>query len=250
MDYDQGMEANARIALVTGAARRVGKAIALHLAARGFHVAFTYRSSQREASELRDQIIACGRRALAIRADLTELPTATDSIAAQMAAFSPTLDLLVNNASLYVPDDLADATQIGRLSAIHVEAPLLLSHRLRPALAAAPAGGCIVNMLDLMGQRPMKGYLRYCASKAALANLTRGLAKELAPAIRVNGIAPGVVDWPDDYPENEKAAYLKKVPLGRAGTPEDVARLVYFLAVDATYITGQTINLDGGRSIA
>lgn len=242
------MEAKARIALVTGAARRVGRAISLHLADRGFDVAFTYRSSQREALELRDQIAARGRRAFAIQADLTELPAAVESIATHMAAFSPTLDLLVNNASLYLVDDLADATQTARLSAIHVEAPLLLAQRLREPLATA--NGCIVNMLDLMGERPMKGYLRYCASKAALANLTRGLAKEFAPAIRVNGIAPGVVEWPEGYPEDEKIAYLKKVPLGRAGTPEDVARLVYFLAVDGTYITGQTINLDGGRSIA
>lgn len=242
------MEGNSRTALVTGAARRVGKAIALHLAQRGFDVAFTYRSSEREAEQLRDQITRQGRRAVAIQADLTNLPYAVETIATQIAAFSPTLDLLVNNASLYLPDDLTDATQVTRLSGIHVEAPLLLSHRLRPALAGA--NGSIVNMLDLMGERPMKGYLRYCASKAAMANLTRGLAKEFAPAIRVNGIAPGVVEWPEGYPEDEKAAYLKKVPLGRAGTPEDVARLVYFLAVEGTYITGQTINLDGGRSIA
>ena len=247
-DYDAGMEVNSRIALVTGAARRVGRAIALHLADHGFDVAFTYRSSQREAVELRDQIVALGRRAIAIQADLTELPAAAEWIAAHMAAFSPTLDLLVNNASLYLRDDLADATQMARLMAIHVEAPLLLAHRLRQPLAAA--GGCIVNMLDLMGERPMKGYLRYCASKAALANLTRSLAKEFAPVIRVNGIAPGVVEWPADYPEQEKAVYLGRVPLGRAGTPEDVARLVHFLAIDGTYITGQTIILDGGRSIA
>lgn len=242
------MEGNSRIALITGAARRVGRAIALHLAGRGFDVAFTYHNSHHEAAQLGDQITACGRKVLAIQADLTDLPTAVDVIASRVAAFSPTLDLLVNNASLYLPDDIADATQMTRLSAIHVEAPLLLSHRLHPALATAD--GCIVNMLDLMGERPMKGYSRYCASKAAMANLTRELAKEFAPAIRVNGIAPGVVQWPDDYPEQEKAIYLKKVPLGRAGTPEDVARLVHFLAVDGTYITGQTINLDGGRSIA
>ena len=242
------MEAKSCIALVTGAARRVGRGIALHLAERGFDVAFTYRSSEREAVELRDQIVALGRRAIAIQADLTELPGAAESIAARMAGFSPTLDLLVNNASLYLRDDLADVSQMGRLMAIHVEAPLLLAHGLRRPLAEG--GGCIVNMLDLMGERPMKGYLRYCASKAALGNLTRSLAKEFAPAIRVNGIAPGVVEWPDDYPEEEKAAYLGRVPLGRTGTPEDVARLVHFLAIDGTYITGQTINLDGGRSIA
>jgi pteridine reductase len=104
-------------------------------------------------------------------------------------------------------------------------------------------------MVDLLAEKPWPEFLAYCASKAALANLTLGLAKELAPEVTVNGIAPGVVDWPDDYPEADRQKYLKRVPLGRAGTPEDVAHLVHYLATEGSYITGQIIRLDGGRSI-
>lgn len=235
------------IALITGAARRVGRAVALHLAEHGFDVAFTYRSSEREAMELRDLVVLRGRRALAIQADLACLPQAAETIGAHMGAFGSRLDLLVNNASLYLCDDLDDPTQMARLWSIHVEAPLLLAHRLRQPLAAG--GGCIINMVDLLASRPMKGYLRYCSSKAGLVSLTLGLARELAPAVRVNGIAPGVVEWPDDFPESEKASYLQRVPLARVGTPEDVANLVRFLATDGSYITGQIIGLDGGRAL-
>ncbi len=105
-------------------------------------------------------------------------------------------------------------------------------------------------MLDLLAERPMPGYLSYCASKAGLWNLTLGLARELAPQVRVNGIAPGVVEWPADLPEDKREQYLRRVPLGRAGTPGDVAEAVRFLVAGANYITGQIIRLDGGRSIA
>jgi pteridine reductase len=104
-------------------------------------------------------------------------------------------------------------------------------------------------MVDLLAERPWPEYLAYCASKAALWNLTLGLARELAPEVTVNGIAPGVVEWPDDYPEAERAKYLKRVPLARAGTPEDVANVVQFLVTGGQYVTGQVIRLDGGRSI-
>ena len=104
-------------------------------------------------------------------------------------------------------------------------------------------------MCDLLAERPWPQYLIYCASKAALANLTMGLARELAPQVTVNGIAPGVVEWPADYPEEERQKYLKRVPLARPGTPQDVANLVHFLVTEGSYITGQIIRLDGGRSI-
>src|SRR5205807_1329425 len=109
--------------------------------------------------------------------------------------------------------------------------------------------GHIVNMVDLLAERPWPKYLAYCASKAALWNLTLGLAREFAPDVTVNGIAPGVVEWPDDYPESEKQTYLKRVPLSRAGAPEDVADAVMFFARSANYVTGQILRLDGGRSI-
>jgi pteridine reductase len=134
-----------------------------------------------------------------------------------------------------------------RLWAIHVESPMLICHAFAPSLKAA--GGCIVNMLDLQAERPIPGYLAYCASKAGLWNLTLGLARELAPEVRVNGIAPGVVEWPDDLPLQKRAQYLRRVPLGKAGTPADVAQAVLFLCSGAQYVTGQILRLDGGRSI-
>jgi pteridine reductase len=155
----------------------------------------------------------------------------------------------VNNASLYQPADLAHTTsELSRkLMAIHFESPLQLAQSFAPMLRQSR--GRVVNMIDLLAERPWPEYLAYCASKAALANLTMGLARELAPEVTVNGIAPGVVEWPADYPETEREKYLKRVPLARAGTPQDVADLVHFLVTAGRYITGQIIRLDGGRSI-
>jgi pteridine reductase len=155
----------------------------------------------------------------------------------------------VNNASLYAPSALADtgAEQSRRLMAIHLESPLLLCQHFEARLRAAK--GHVVNMVDLLAERPWPAYLAYCASKAALWNLTLGLARTLAPDVTVNGIAPGVVEWPDDYPEEDRQKYLKRVPLGRAGTPEDVAGAVHYFVGEGKYVTGQILRLDGGRSI-
>jgi pteridine reductase len=238
-----------RVALVTGAARRVGRAIALRLAEAGFDVAFTYLNSEDLANDLVAEIGKTGGRALAIRADLTDPQSAIPAIAAPFAAAFRRLDVLVNNASLYEADtDGPDAlSRARRLWAIHFESPMLLSRKCAPGLKAA--GGCIVNMLDILAERPMPGYLAYCASKAGLWNLTLGLARELAPEVRVNGIAPGVVEWQEDLPSQERAQYLRRVPLGKAGTPADVAQAVLFLCTGGQYVTGQILRLDGGRSI-
>jgi pteridine reductase len=235
--------AESRLALVTGGARRVGRAIVEKLAGAGFRVAFTFHGSVDEAADLADALDL-----VAIRADLTDPAPAVAQIADELGD-EPALDLLVNNASLYEPADLASTTpeMMRRLMAIHYEAPLLLAQALAPKLRAAR--GHIVNMVDLLAERPWPQYMPYCASKAALANLTLSLARELAPAVTVNGIAPGVVEWPPDYPEAEKEKYLKRVPLKRAGTPQDVADLVHFLATEGAYLTGQILRLDGGRSI-
>jgi pteridine reductase len=238
-----------RVALVTGAARRVGRAISLRLAEAGFDVAFTYLNSHDLADSLVAEIRKTGGQALAIRADLTDPQSAIPAITAPFAAAFRRLDVLVNNASLYEPDtDAPDAlSKARRMWAIHVESPMLICRAFAPSLKAA--GGCIVNMVDLLAERPIPGYLAYCVSKAALWNLTLGLARELAPEVRVNGIAPGVVEWPEDLPSQERAQYLRRVPLARAGTPADVAQAVLFLCSAAPYITGQILRLDGGRSI-
>ncbi len=240
------MPTSPRTALVTGGAKRVGRAIVVKLLEEGFNVAFTYNTSGDEAQSLIDEY---GPRVLATHADLTSPVDATEEIRRRFASFGNRLDLLVNNASLYEPAPLnrTDTDLMRRVMAIHFEAPLLLIRAFTPLLRSAH--GHIVNMVDVLAERPWPRYLAYCASKAALANLTLGLARELAPDINVNGIAPGVVEWPENYPEEEKQPYLQRVPLNRAGAPRDVANLVHFLATSGNYITGQIIRLDGGRSI-
>ncbi|MDB5323840.1 MAG: pteridine reductase [Phycisphaerales bacterium] len=243
------MHRPSKVALITGAAKRVGRAIALQLAHEGFDIAFTYLSSQGEAQSLLTEITTQGRRAHAIRADLAQPEIATEEIHRAVTVEFGQLDVLVNNASLYLQADLQSTTSaiIHRLNAIHVESPLLLCQRFEPMLRAAR--GHVINMVDLLAERPWPQFLPYCASKAALANLTLGLARALAPEVTVNGIAPGVVEWPPDYPQGEREKYLKRVPLGRTGTPQDVASLIKFLVTEGSYITGQILRLDGGRSI-
>jgi pteridine reductase len=235
-----------KVALVTGGAKRVGRAIVERLAAEGYAVAFTYLTSERDAEELAARY---GKHAIAIRADLTDPAAAVDHILDAFSMFANHVEVLVNNASLYEPSALhqTDLTQMRRLMAIHYESPLLLTRALAPKLRAGK--GHVINMVDLLAERPWPQYLAYSASKAALANLTLGLARELAPDVTVNGIAPGVVEWPQGYPDVEKERYLKRVPLQRPGTPQDVAELVHFLVTSGSYLTGQILRLDGGRSI-
>lgn len=237
------------MALVTGGAKRVGRAIVERLASAGFDVAFTYLGSEAEAFALRDALVARGRRAVAVRADLTTPEEAVDRIRGAFGGTFDRLDVLVNSASLYERGGLTDATteRSRRLWAIHVESPMLLCRAFEPMLRASR--GHVVNMVDLLAERPWPEYMVYCASKAGLWNLTLGLARALAPEVTVNGIAPGVVEWPDDYPEAEREKYLKRVPLGRPGSPDDVAEMVVFLCTGGSYVTGQIIRLDGGRSI-
>jgi pteridine reductase len=238
------------VALITGAACRVGRGVAERLAAAGFDIAFTYFHSETEAKDLEQQLRAGGRGALAIQCDLTRPQESTEAVFSAFQKQFTRLDLLVNNASIYQLSGLHRTTieQMRMFFAIHVESPLLLARRFEPMLREA--GGLIVSMSDGMAERPAPAYLAYCTSKAALSNLTKGLARELAPQVRVNAIAPGVVEWPPEMPQTEREQYLKRVPLARAGSPEDVAELILFLATTGRYITGQIIPLDGGRSIA
>jgi pteridine reductase len=242
---------NQRVALVTGGAKRVGAAVVRRLAQEGFNVAFTYHRSEQEAEALVDDLsfVHAGQRFLRIAADLTDPRTSVPEVHLGFTQQFDRLDVLVNNASLYQPARLAEATveQSRRLWAIHVEAPMLLCQSFAPLLRARR--GHVVNMLDLLAERPWPQYLTYCASKGGLWTLTLALARELAPDVTVNGIAPGVVEWPADYPEEERQRYLKRVPLGRPGTPQDVAEAVLYLCTGGSYITGQVLRLDGGRSI-
>jgi pteridine reductase len=242
-----------RTALITGGAKRVGAAITRRLASEGYRVAITYLHSEGEARALVDGLNGTAAdgatRAVAIRADLTRPVEAAELISREVERAFGELHVLVNNASSYKPGSLADTTvELAReMMAVHYETPLLLCQRFAAMLRQS--GGHVVNMVDLLAERPWPQYMAYCASKAALANLTLSLAKDLAPEVTVNGIAPGVVEWPADYPEGEREKYLKRVPLRRAGTPADVAELVHFLVTGGRYMTGQVLRLDGGRSI-
>jgi pteridine reductase len=234
--------------LVTGGAKRVGKAIVETLAAAGYDIAFTYQKSEADASKLLAALKRLGRKALAIHEDLT-LPGAAANVVRHFSATFSRLDVLVNNASLYALSDLKLAQEdlLTRLWAIHVVTPMMLCKAFETPLRKSR--GRVINMVDLLAERPWPRYMGYCASKAGLWNLTLGLARELAPEVTVNGIAPGVVEWPVDYPAADREKYLQRVPLARAGTPEDVAELVHFLCTGGDYITGQIIRLDGGRSV-
>lgn len=234
------MSKRARVALVTGGAKRVGRAIVERLHAHGFEVGFTFNQSRLDADQL---VGTLGDNVLAIRADLTKPQVASKRVFEAIQKQFGRLDVLVNSASIYEPGD----ERLREMMAIHVEAPLILCRHFETYLRRSR--GHVVNMLDLLAERPWPKYAAYCASKAALWNQTISLARELAPEVTVNGIAPGVVAWPPEFPEKEQRKYLQRVPLGRAGTPQDVASLVRFLVTEGTYITGQIIRLDGGRSI-
>lgn len=238
-----------RVALVTGAARRVGASIVRTLHAAGYRIALHYRQSATEAAALAAGLNAQRPGSVATyAADLLDTAALPGLVAAAGAAWGR-IDVLVNNASSFYATPLADATeaQWDDLVGSNLKAPFFLSQAAAPWLRAS--GGCIVNIVDLHAGRPMDEHPIYCAAKAGLASLTRSLARELAPAVRVNGIAPGAILWPEHSIDGaEQARILERVPLGRAGTPADIARTLLFLVRDAPYVTGQIIAVDGGRT--
>jgi pteridine reductase len=237
------------VALVTGAARRVGRAVALELAAGGYDVAVHYRHSAEAAAEVVRQVQARGRRASLIQADLAQEASWERIVAACLEALGR-LDALVNNAAVFEAMRLAefDATAWERTLRINLTAVAGLCHHAAEPLRAG-GRGCVVNLCDIAADRPFPEYLAYSCSKAGLVALTRALAVELAPAVRVNGVSPGIAVFPDDYDPPTRAHLTAEVPLQRAGTPEDVARAVRYLVCDAPYVTGQILRVDGGRSV-
>lgn len=239
-----------KTALITGGAHRVGRAIVQRLSAEGYDVIFSYLTRKDQAQELVDQILSQGRPAMAFQADLSDPQAAVAAVQkALKQANIQQLHALVHNASVYHPSPIGNLTldQIRQPMAVHYESPLLITQALAPLLRAGQ--GHVICMADILADKPWPEYLAYCASKAALVNLTKSLARALAPEVTVNAIAPGVVAWPDDFPESEQVKYLARVPLGRPGEPADVAELVAFLCEGGKYITGQIIPLDGGRSL-
>ena len=238
-----------RAALITGGAARVGRHVALHLARLGWDIAVTYNASAGQATTLAERIEGLGRECVPVQADFADPPAAAAKVADVVSRRFARLDLLLHNASLYTRVGLLDVSHdvLRRLLAIHAETPVLLTQRLAPMLRAS--NGTVIAMSDEQLDRPAPGYAAYSLSKAAMENAVKSLARALAPEVTVNAIAPGVVEWPEAMPEADRERYLKRVPLRRAGTPEDVARLVEFLCTGGQYITGQVIRLDGGRSV-
>jgi pteridine reductase len=244
--------AEVKVAVVTGAAKRIGRAITEHLHDRGFDIALHYRRSSRDAQTLAEKL--CSQRAASCRlfqADLedqSQVATLTRELQAQYSS----IHLLVNNASVFAPTPIETSTpaELDSMLNANLVGPYVLIQGLLPVMKFGHAS--IVNILDVHADRPLRDYNMYGASKAGMAALTRSLALELAPDIRVNGVAPGAILWPegdDSYDEAMRAETLQKTPLQRLGEPMDIARTVGFLACDAPFITGQVIVVDGGRAL-
>jgi pteridine reductase len=241
---------NGKVALVTGAARRIGAAIVTRLHENGARVAIHYRGSADEAAALAQRLNeARPDSAATFQADLLDTAKLPELVAA-VTDWGGQLDYLVNNASTFYPTPVGKITESEwtDLMGSNLKAPLFLSQAAAPALKTS--GGVIINLVDIHSQRPLRDYTVYGPAKAGLAMLTRALAKDLAPHIRVNGVSPGAILWPEDgMSEAAQQSILRQVPLGRAGDPSDIAGCVLYLLRDATYITGQIIAVDGGRSI-
>jgi pteridine reductase len=238
-----------KVALVTGAARRVGRVVALELARAGSHVAIHFNRSADAARELAGEVRAMGRRVTLVQGDLMDHDTPRQLVGAVVSALGR-LDVLVNNASIFPRTPLGDIEWADweRVFRVNLFAPAMLCQRVAPYMRQAGSGR-IVNFVDILAERPIRRYGPYCASKAALVSLTRSLARELAPEITVNAIAPGIAVFPEEYSESLRRELIDRVPLKRAGTPEDMARLVRFLVTEGGYITGQIVPVDGGRSV-
>ncbi|MGN2251554.1 pteridine reductase [Frateuria sp. GZRe14] len=239
------------VALVTGGARRVGATIARTLHAAGYDLALHYRHSADEAAGLlRELERARAGSTLAVQADLAaveRLPALVEQVTSRFGQ----LDALVNNASAFFPTPVGSATaaQWDELFASNARAPFFLAQAAWPALRESR--GAIVNLVDIYAERALAGHPIYVMAKAALAAMTRTLAQDMAPEVRVNGVAPGAVLWPSEGKDyDDRAAMLSRTPLQRAGAPEDVASAVLWLLRDAPFVTGQIIRVDGGRTLA
>ena len=240
-----------KTALVTGGVRRIGAAIARTLHEAGMDLALHYRSSADAAAVLRDELEARRPGSVTlIRADLldtAQLPMLVERVIEARGR----LDLLVNNASSFYPTPVGSVTEVqwDDLLGSNLKAPFFLCQA--AAAELRQRRGCIVNLVDIHAQRPMSGHAVYCIAKAGLAMLTRSLAWDLGPEIRVNGLAPGAILWPEkDTTVGHRDDILSRTALKVEGQPDDIARGVLFLARDAGYVTGQILAIDGGRSLS
>jgi pteridine reductase len=239
-----------RTALVTGAARRIGACIADSLHQRGCGVILHYHQSSDAVSGLAEKLNALRPGSVSIaKADLGD-PEDIKNLADHVKARTGQLDLLVNNASRFFPTKVGNTTQLqwDQLMDSNLRGPYFLTQALLPALATAE--GSVINVLDVHAVRPMSDHAVYCMAKAGLQMMTLALAKDLGPQIRVNGVAPGAILWPEsEFNSENQNNILARTVMGRAGNPEDIASAVIYLGLDASYVTGQVLAVDGGRSL-
>jgi pteridine reductase len=234
-----------RVALVTGGAVRVGRAISLGLADAGYELVVNYRSSEGPARELRDRVVAGGRQCTLVRADLSD-PAAADTVVEAARTDFGRLDVVVNSAANFDATPLleVDADAFDAVMALNARAPHLVVRAAADLLKAAQ--GCVVNLVDLSAFQPWTDFPAHAVSKAALAHLTRVQARALAPEVRVNAVAPGAVLPPDDWSDERRQALADMAPLKTLGSPQDVVDAVLYF-VRARFVTGQILAVDGGR---
>ncbi len=241
------MDSPRPVALITGAAKRIGAAIARRLRAAGYDLALHYRGSGQEMRALAAELENARPRSTSVlQAELVEFDRLPELVAGTVGRFGR-LDALVNNASAFFPTVLGETTpaQWDALFAANARAPFFLAQAAAPHLRAAR--GAIVNLTDIYAERPLRDHAVYGMSKAALLHMTRALALELAPEVRVNAIAPGAILWPENGDVSAQQGILARTPLGRIGSVEDIAETARWLLQDAAYVTGQTLHVDGGR---
>lgn len=241
-----------KVALITGAARRIGAEIARTLHASGMNVVLHYNASEGEAIHLCAELNQKRREsAVALHADLLQIES-SNALVDEAHKTWGRLDVLINNASRFYRTTLGKVTEFSwdDLMNSNLKSPFFLSQAVAPYLAETH--GVIINITDIHSERPLPDYSVYCVSKGGLTMLTKVLAKELGPNVRVNAVAPGAILWPEGentLSDKEKEKIIERTSLLRAGAPEDIAKTVLFLVRDGTYITGQIINVDGGRTL-
>jgi len=243
------MNKSQKIALITGSARRIGAEIAKQFHGAGYGVVVHYLNSEKAALKLVENLNAVREgSAWAMKANLQSNEDIR-VLLRQLMANLGRLDVLVNNASTFYPTPLTSASekQWDDLMGSNLKAPFFLSQQAAPALIKS--GGCIVNIVDIYAKKPLKNYPIYSVAKGGLHQLTSALAKEFAPYVRVNGVSPGVILWPEKDHHSSHEDQIAQIPLQRQGTPLDIAKAVLFLAKDADYITGQVLAVDGGKSL-
>lgn len=240
-----------KVALITGAAHRVGAAIARCLHDRDMNVIVHYRNSQVAAEQLRDELQAQRSDSIhLVQSDLLDISGLTGMIK-ESYEWKGRLDVLINNASSFYPTPVSEVNeaQWDDLLGSNLKAPFFLAQAASPFLRRH--NGSIINIVDIHAERPLKGYSIYSIAKAGLAMLTKTLAREFAPEIRVNAVAPGAILWPEQGANDEiRKLIINKTALKRQGDPHDVARAVAFLVQEAEYMTGQILTVDGGRSLS